>query len=284
MYTIKGPLSGLAISIAVCGCAAESGPENQQGEDMAVHELAPALENVISANRKTERQMNLVDRVFVGDDAVIEFYEPDPGVIAVSVAGIAGGEVPDAEGTPEEVFFRYAKGRPRSSAFDAALDRRDSVASRVEQDEVSSEVIPGDELEESGGSILRPVAPETQFSHSGGHCSWPWLVEEVCDTRPGTWPSEWETPYWWHGRRIHRNSTSWTKGTVCADIGNVTFDVWSSGGIHGSWYVEEGTYRWWTRGPTTVCDPFCHKAGFYATYEVLNATNDRFHTCGFYMF
>lgn len=286
--------------LAVSGCAVEPSAEVgeiEKGEfdapepEAASSDVASgpsrvaipkSLAATIAANKSVEAQLHLVERV-VASDALIEFYEPEPGEISVSVVGAAGGRVPSIDdGMPAEAIFgRFAGKRSKSPQFEAALERRDGQRSNAKRDERAPLV--GDEIEptegESGGS---PIAPSLSLDTTTasidppGHCNWKWLVENVCGTRGHSWDYEWETAYWWHGRTIMGTNRRQARGVVCADIGNVTFSATDYNGNGGNWTVLEDTYRYYYKNVSALSNDFD------ILYQVLDAAHDRFHTCGYF--
>jgi len=281
-------LSTIASLFLVCaGCASDVESEEYSQVDQFSAAVPASLATIVEENRAAAVTLNLVDRLIVGDDAVIEFYEPKPGALLVSVAGLAGGLVPDTLGSPEDIFEQYAPERAMAPGLRAALDRIEGVPDN-ESSELGMPLEAAEETEQAapvaggapwhqgaGPARMRTAAPQ---GCNNGCCDAQWLSTfHQCQTR-GSY-SWFLYNYTWSS--ANNTNVEWYEGLVCSASGTSTYSVSISGGGGGVWSVPQATYRtyWWLAG--TTCNPFCGPAKKNFTTSVNSSAAPRLHTyCG----
>jgi hypothetical protein len=83
---------------------------------------------------------------------------------------------------------------------------------------------------------------------------------------------------WWNGAYMTSGNADFSHAIVCADIGNVTMKVASSGHGGGTWAVPQGTYRWFESGITSC--GLSHWCDFSIRYDITDATGRGFNFGG----
>src|SRR5690606_18714488 len=95
--------------------------------------LGPISRAIVAANRPRDERFNLLARVEVQPDALLEIYEPRPGPIGVSVAGAPAGaprvSLPELQGVPvRELWAEFTDDAPMPAALAASIARTGDVA------------------------------------------------------------------------------------------------------------------------------------------------------------
>jgi hypothetical protein len=280
---------GSVLGALGAGCGTE--PSEQPTAQEAP--LEPAF---ITKNDAAAKQFNMIVRVYVEQDHVIEFFEPEAGHILVSEAGVAGlapvaGVEDGVSVEPVALFKRLLPNATVPPALTDAVDRMHRAQSGIEMTDVDlasvQNVKPAIVFSEKA---MRPSAQDatvansnistTRSALSGGSCPSEWFVAQpqFCPTSGSFNAFNWCTTNWTGGRTVSGTTDS-TRGTACADISGFTFNVTttnSRGG--GSWTVDQGTYRWWDSN-VQLCGPLSFWCDFKVTYTITNAPG-RFHFGG----
>jgi hypothetical protein len=245
------------------GDAAEGSLEPSRG--------AVSTSEAFNPNAEAEEQFNLIARVYRQNGNAVEFYEPEPGLVAISEVGRAGNDFLGKRGklSVEEVFDQIAPGQPLPEALVDALERSRLPVSlpewttrpaRPEVVTLLSPAIGGVTTSGTGGA--RPaLLPDTP-----GSCNNTWFTNTQCDlpvdpnfcTDPVSCQWDWTECLvpWYNGAYGTCNNMGpnaaefWT--SVCADTGQVLLKVTTSVGAGGTWTVDQGvtrTFEWYRYAP-----------------------------------
>jgi hypothetical protein len=241
--------------------------------------LGAISQRIVAANRGNAQTLNLVARLEVQPNELLEFYEPQPGVLVTSGAGAPNGvsriaamlkrglngaelwaAATDNQTMPSRLQLAFERSRGREAFVSKRQTRSPLTLNEPAFGPLGSDVLP------------RPTPPET-------HAQTPW-----CDT--GFFETGYDECYldfkvcednWWNGIFAYHNNTLWGRATVCAATGEMflnTFtddDAWPN----YTFTVPQDTYRW-----RSISDGACRYPGndcpFYRA-EVLGASGKRFH-------
>jgi hypothetical protein len=289
------------ILLALASCAGM--PEDAELSPGTEQEQEPLF---LQLNKQADKDLNLITRITLARNHVVEFYEPTPGQIIMSEAA----EVPEAPTgrlvdierlSPSQAYAALTSAAPPAALMAAehrALERRaEQSLPAAEPDAIS--VAPAANttanLAQPSPSATRtqPAGQETtvvRSALSGGYCPSEWFKTQsfkdsggttrgFCPNRLFSADYTWCMLDWWGGAYAKSSDTDQTFGTVCADIGSVQMKVSTAGHGGGSWTVPEGTYRWFYSG-YTYCGISGNWCDFSARYDITNATNSRFNFGG----
>lgn len=195
---------------------------------------------------------------------LVEFYEPSPGSLFVSEAGIVGAAPTRRDGrTPLELYRDLAPDRPVPEALAAAQARSEALG---------PETIPASAEDRNAMALKASVTePKPLGFIANQSCDDQWFNTNFCNDSG--------SPDWqmcllnhWNGAWAQQNSVDNVLHTVCADIGTVTLKVQMGDGGGGIWSIPEGSWRsfgWWDQ-----CTFGCNTS---TRGDILDASNDRFH-------
>ncbi|WP_438015428.1 hypothetical protein WMF18_31770 [Sorangium sp. So ce315] len=271
-------------------CGVEAPLTDSTGTPLGEKSAATVLENL-----ETETAMNLVARVELQPNDLLEFYEPAPGLIVVSRAGAPeGGLSPLPRATTNsgirELWARATNGKPVTVELAEALERAEQrLAARGLAD---GDLNAGSTISAREVHAQPPAAPAAEppavFARSGGWCDTVYLAGDhgncVLDASEQFTSQTWRTeftqcmPNHWDGAWAHHNDVLYGYMSVCAAEGTpVTFAFWTDENVSGSWTVNVNTFRHayvFDSGCTLDFD-FNDCTSLHA--EVQQALGDRFH-------
>jgi hypothetical protein len=198
----------------------------------------------------------------------------------------------DPNERPTDAFRRLAPGTEVPPALLDAERAAHVTAQSGQQPQVTVEKghFEGSQPDETNQAPL-----SSALQDPGGSCSSSWFNSAVCGFPSG--PSGqgppkdiWRLYDWWNGAYENANA-SWGYHAACADIGDILLSVnvanvgsYQQTIFQGDWYY----WSWWAGNQcfTTCyfwsCFTGCENNVVYATSNILNATNKRFHYCGYY--
>jgi prepilin-type processing-associated H-X9-DG protein len=250
-------------------CSGESGnPEN----------TAPDEELRVTLDEQAAAELNLLARLVVDAELVVEFYEPAPGVLITSEYGLAGHTslAQRLPGThledlrPSDYYAIFGAGRELPASLkdaEARLDPRPNTAELL-----AAHVKP---ITFDAG--IHDTGENTVEKAHGGRCNVGWFDTAFCDDL--SWDFE-----WCHLNRTSNaggwcTSVAWFDGAVCTDVGNVTWNLQAGDGDGGSWSVLQGHYRTYHKTCGSAFIEFCDE--FKVTSNVANVGgSDRYHHTG----
>jgi hypothetical protein len=258
----------LLASFGIAGCLGDEAevsvvPVDEEvapaGEEVMRDSLGSALGPVSAAlaraNARADVELNLLARIEVQRDELLEIYEPTPGTIMVAGAGapatmimVAGAGAPAGkailsrevmDGMAIADVWRLAAG---STAMPLELRAALARAERLEPDEQTS--APDGAGSASGGSLdgAPPVAPGSVAPLAAGWCDSGYYTSGYGNCPASTFRDCVDN--WWNGRWAYYYGSFYTYTNVCPANGSVTLRVTSNfnGGL---WTVPQNTVRWW---------------------------------------
>jgi hypothetical protein len=156
-------------------------------------------------------------------------------------------------------LYRKATARVDVPAAVAELSDRVEAADGEASPPPATARIAGTGLAGIDHPIDRPVAVT-------GSCSATWFRDKgYCEDSSGA-PRTWCLLNWWDGAYEH-GDTDLTYAYLCADIGNIVWEVTNGDGGNHTWSLLEGDLMWYS----------LHDAGgTWIHYDVTHATNNRF--------
>lgn len=272
----------------------ESGSSVVMTDDLG-NALGDVSKEVVISNE--DNDMNLLARVEVQDNELLEFYEPAPGTILLSGAGAPSRPVMFTENIDlnvSEIWQLATHDAPMPTALKAAVDRQIEAIEKIGV-EAPLEGLETPEVE--NGMIAAAAASlELEKEVVGG-------PENIVESKHAVWGGWCQTSYytsyisgyggrlgdcggsggWWddftvcwdtvtgYGAAWHHDALD-MRTNVCSVIGSVIMKVSAdeSWVPRGSWTVPEDTYRW-----VTAFDPGCDAFPWtndcpYIKSEVLN--------------
>lgn len=297
------PITYLAALLLFPACGAGFGAEDDDaGADQAagIEALTPEHLATLDADDSPPAHgetANLIASIELEPEHVVEFYEPEPGVVWMTQSG-ADGQTPvelmrdDRTETAIDVYRRLAPGAEVPGALLAAQERAVELASSATVEPPPSELESVDSF--GGGTQLSPF-PElrpTGASQAGlGQVSQALTAQQFvngsasggsfCPNGGYAHAYTWCLTNWWNGAWYYSRATDDTWATVYADIGNIKMNV-SSGRGGGQWTVNQGYWRQWYSGWSS-CGFLGNWCDFHARYDITEATNNRFHFGGAFL-
>jgi hypothetical protein len=287
---------GIAIVslLAAAGCSVETdapGTEQQeQLRDSLGRELSAVSAQIVMENHDAEIAMNLVARIEVQPNELVEFYEPSPGVIMVMGAG-APAAAPIGEQSADDAIDAAALWGTLTR--DAAMpERLANAVARADAMQLTSRATntrPRATVAEQGSFNKDPNAPKAHAVDGLGeaaHLTADWCDSSYYSTNVagyggvlGSCPT-WDFNVCWN----HVTGDGWAshgdanlqRANVCPYRGSVTFKVTAdeSWVAQGSWTVGQNSYRW-NRNFDSGCDefPFFNDCPSIRV-DILNASGD----------
>ena len=305
--------SALLCSLAVVvGCSAEVTSNDGEPTDSVGTVVSPLSASIILQNRAIEHDLNLLARIEVQPDELLEFYEPHPGVIWISTAGapesprFVGKDLDAAEEhelSKPEALWKAATDRAMPASLAGGIARANERLARGVAEQAAKGRNPalGSAAEVRPKSASTPSAPQTAEgfdgallndsssgvsggSGSGNWCDSNWWTASsggygalsFCPDDGGYWTTCWDHVTGpgsaWH------SEVYFLRTNVCPYSGNVTFKVSADESFvkQGSWTVSENTFRG-VHAADRNCDmfPFTDDC-VYVKSEVTNASGDAY--------
>jgi hypothetical protein len=208
------------------------GASAQEYRDSLGKQLSPTSAAIVKANQAAEKDLNLVARVEVRPDEILEFYEPAPGRLLISGAGAAKSmSLPDKRSqSPADVWRRATAGAEMPAALREALDR---VGKRQRARSYTTPKTPG---KWGGGS------PSRDFTRAAGYC------DDAYYTEWGGCGQGWDymvcLTNWWDGVYAYHHDAEDTLTHVCPASGRVAFRMSSNEFEGGLWTVDQHHLRY----------------------------------------
>lgn len=192
----------------------------------------------------------------------LEFYEPSPGLVLVSEAGIVGAVPTPHDGrTPVELYRDLAPDRPIPDAL---------VAAQARSEALRPEAAPATAEDRSPAVTTASVAEPTTLGFIDNQsCDDHWFSDNFCNASP-----DWQMCLLnhWNGAFAQLSSVDFVQHAVCADIGAVTLKVQMGDGTGIIRDVLEGHWLSWSWADN--CTFGCNTS---TRGDILNASNNRFH-------
>jgi hypothetical protein len=256
--------------------------------------LGEKSEAIVLANLEAEASLNLVARVEVQPNELLEIYEPAPGLFLVSGAGAPEGPSPIAKDATDtgirELWSRATNGQPISAELEAALERSERrLVARGGTYTFADPAPTSPEREIKPRQLAAPgMGQPAPASLSSGWCDTDYLASDhgnclfdVSENAVWTWPRDPDSEVCLDDHRDgawgHHNNAFYGYSSVCAAEGSqVQFTVSSDEFSGGAWSVPLNTFRWYyIFDPSCNSNPFDDCPSLHA--EVTQALNDRFH-------
>lgn len=270
----------LGMTAACVDHGSSSGDTDELAVSSANRSLGAISRGIVSVNGDAERDLNLLARIEVQPNELVEFYEPAPGLVMISVAGApdGGGLIPKhmIQGRSIEEVWRMAAGSTEIPAsLLAALTR--------EQERSGRRHLLGSQADMTGsrrsggaarsGDLAAPESPSASGG-SGGWCDDGWFSTSYSDCEYA-WDFDVCLDNWWNGAYAQHPDAFLTTTAVCPAQGTVVLKVTTDEGVGGIWTVPENTHRWYS-----VQDDWCLFALNdcpFVRADVTHAAGDRFH-------
>lgn len=272
---MKTHLRGIVIAgIFMAGCSVETGstPEVEQQanlQDSLGRTLSPISAQIVTENAAQDIAMNLVARLEVQPNELVEFYEPSPGQIMVMGAG-APTAAPIGEQTADEsadagtIWSALTADAPMPEALVAALERADARQLTSHNTPRQRPLVTNQSEFSKDPNAPKPHAADL---NEAAHLTSDWCDSTYYSTNVsgyggilGSCPT-WDFNVCWN----HVTGNGWASHTdanlqranVCPYRGTVTFAVSAdeSWVAQGSWTVGQNSYRW-NRNFDSGCDEF----------------------------
>jgi hypothetical protein len=244
--------------------ATPTGTNAQEARDTLGKQLGPITTAIVRENQAAEKALNLLARVEVRPDEIVEFYEPFPGRILISGAGAPAtpGMTRSVSSNPSQVWRQIAPG------VDIPPALRDAIQRAEQRQAVQRPKLTKARNRWSGGSS------RGDFTKSAG-----W-----CDT--GYYEGGWDTCEDFYSYRVcllnvrdwawaehHEAFNTWTQ--VCPATGPVVFKVRSTEWDGVVLTVNQNTVRYVSYADPPCSSPFDDCP--YVRADVQHATGVRFH-------
>jgi hypothetical protein len=271
------------VGAALAGCTGAPA----ESEPAAAHGAAPAAvaasqsvaDRIVAANAQAERDMHLIARKHLNNDTeIVEFYEPVPGQIMVSIAGSPQGpsQVHMAELRTKpaaEIWAALAPGEELPRSLSDAIARQPGVtytsaaADRAKQqaaDRGETPAAPAAVAEPVVSSVSNVLSDEvaqprpaiTPLATNLGYCSQQFYTDFGNESANAGITSA-TFNYGWY--QTTRNASSFAEYVVCptGDVSNTggRFTVTYGNGATGQWEIAPNYYRAaWSSSTAVTCD------------------------------
>ena len=277
----------LLASIGFFGCAevgdvTDHSALASESQEVVMHdslgtELAPISAAAVSSNAAADRDLNLLARIEVQPNELLEIYEPSPGLLLLSGVG-----APDSKAllTPRAIESMSVEEIWQLGAGSADMPRelRAAIARANTRAEAAGRVMP-EGIEPSYATPFGASAPPVQVAAdlppvfpSAGWCDTEYYYQGYGDC-----PNGYDFSVCWdsvggNGGWASADYVSHVYTNVCAAAGQVMLYVSSAHGGGGYWTVDQDTTRWWSQS-YWGCGNDCLRV----RADVLDAGPDRFH-------
>jgi hypothetical protein len=259
---------GSVICLAAVGCGSGDGAEPGAGDgvlrDSLGQELSGISAEIVRANLDAEVDATLLARIEVQSDELVEFYELEPGIVAISGSGRpssapVGEAMTEAQPTTRAVWAALTRNAPMPTLLAEAIEREEAAALQ-----------PRPDADEPAGPEPEPATPaptpDARAAHlpieEAAHLSSAWCDDEYYSAIDDRWslilniPEErilgaCLTTYddiecfdhitgdWTASAR-----GSWQKANVCPYRGNLTWTLRVKGKERLKKTVLENTVHW----------------------------------------
>jgi hypothetical protein len=133
------------------------------------------------------------------------------------------------------------------------------------------EALPRNPRPDPARRIAESPPSQQPVPYATGSCSATWMQNQgFCSPGSGT---DWNLLNWWNGAYEHLSGVFHSNAWLCADIGNIVWEIHNGDGGNHTWTVLEG--QLFNYGLSSN-DLF----GTWLNYDVTHATNNRFQFCG----
>lgn len=281
-----GVLLVLVGTVCLAGCGGggrdetldlETGGIASQATDSLGRKLGAISARVVEANRAADESLNLLARLEVSADELLEFYEPTLGIIIVSAAGAPLNPTIAADRfvhTPVEEIWAWASGGAPIPAplFDAIARARNresidgnGAPERKANDEVQSS---------GGGSQQRPTAEGATQALSGGWCDTDYFSSGYGSCQSFDYNVCLDN--WWNGAFAKTSDNWYVYTNVCAAEGSAVTLKFASENGGGVWSVPLDSMRLVIMDDSDCGTPWDWNCPD-ARSDIQNAAGDRFH-------
>jgi hypothetical protein len=238
--------------------------------------LAPLSAQIVTANAEVEQTLQLLARVEVQANEVLEFYDAGPGLLVITAAGAPAGPsrvlaADLAALQPAEVWHLVAPATPMPDALRQALARLQPSGATAPQSPP-----PDPARERAGPHALHTAGLASQDQDPSaltvGWCDTSYLDDALCE---GDFTVCLDN--WWNGAYAYHHEAAQAVTHVCPAQGSVVFKVQTDVGKGGIWTVPQNTYRYWYIS-IPDCDTIFNWTDCpYVRADVTQASGDRFH-------
>lgn len=250
--------------------------------------LGTVSASIVTANQDSELEQHLVARLEVQENELLEFYEPEPGLLLLSVAGApkAGSvlsELPQqwTSSTLDAYWGALAGGAPVPETLRAAVGR----AGQYVPEAFEAVATVGQIGPEAAPERLVATGPSLElrkYQAGGGWCETDFYTVDVKgddSTLPlGACRGGYSTQVCWDhvtglSAAWHSNSRK-MRTSACPVQGTIKLNVTRSGNF-SSWTVTQNSFRtaWFTGGPLCEINDSCG----YTESRVTEADGDNYH-------
>lgn len=269
-------------SLGLVGCL----ESEEATRDLSLHEtelrdsrgtvLAPTSAAIARANAQANVDLNLLARVEIQPNELLEIYEPTPGQILISGAGAPTGKaILSADAVAgkavEEVWSLASGSAEMPAALSAALERARQARQQSGKPTLQRGVGQAGRSPSSPSDAVESRAAAPPAAFTGGWCDTEYYRSGYGNCLPGYYftvcmDNVWDWAYASYG------GAEYVYTNVCPAIGDVTLKMTSDHGGSGYWYVREDTVRWWWQS-----DWGCTFDCLDVRADVMDAWGDRFH-------
>jgi hypothetical protein len=262
------------------------GDEDAVLRDSLDRPLGPVARAIVAESRDNDVELNLLARIEVKPDELLEIYEPRPGMFIVSGAG---APVDGTRGTSEplqgqsirELCLALADGAEMPAALEEAVLRSEEA---VPAPAISADERPA--LARSG-TLGHAESPPVDMSAPGtsraaGFCNSGFFATDANgDSLANCFLDAWETDFtvcldnWANGAYAQTDDGKWTESVVCPTLGSVLMELQTDGDSSGTWTVPQHTFRSVTVYESN-CEDFWSDCP-WVRVDIKQASGDKFH-------
>lgn len=250
------PCSLIMLASVACSSAGPSDGASE-GTPSAAESTQPSIASaaqIAELNASADESAHLLARVYVNDGLEMgEFYEPAPGTVLFSAAGVPNGHAQIdrtmANLDPIAIYQRLSPRTPIPAPLQEAWDRAQVATTHTSGAVVS---IGGAERAVATGATEHSPSNPTQTSNglgvvsealTSGYCGTQWLTDFPCEWGWGHTSYSWcWYDQWGNGDSTWMNNGNKAYYNVCPEVNSVILHIWGTMG--GSWTVWQNTYRW----------------------------------------
>lgn len=279
-------LLALLLSPLAGACLA---PEDMQRDDTVLEQdslarpLGALARQIVADNLDTDDELNLLARVEVQPDELLEIYEPRPGLLIVSGTGAparAAKVNPETVHgkTLDELWSELTQDAPMPPELADASQRLSGLVfeSSAEADARTSSArtgMSGPQPQADAPSVLT-AAPRPQAAP--GYCDGQWYTDGYGSC---TFGFHFEDDFtscldnWWNGAWAAVDDGYYTWSDVCPAQGSVAMRLRTDEGLGGLWTIAQNTHRY-----TSVLDSNCGSFNDcpWVRVDIEQASGDRF--------
>jgi hypothetical protein len=191
----------------------------------------------------------------------VELYTAGTGFLAIEYGDMALPRVlDDLRGLTLADVYRIASGEAPPPDLEALSAEMASHKSDVTE---SRAVV----RDHSPPQLVTPGV-----AYSGGSCTPTWLENHgYCGAGGGG--TDWSLLNWWNGAYEHLNGVNHSSAVLCADIGDIVWEIHNGDGGNHTLTVLEGQMFFYGLSSDDLF-------GTWLNYDVTHASNNRFNFCG----